>query len=225
MTDSMTSRMRALASSLSGRSPSWCLSGGDELDVDQLHRALVLGARKPPSQNSAAPGCAWASSKAHSRSRPVLGSTRSYPSGTPFASLTSRMPQTNWLLGGCCTNGRCRRGLRLPGRRRTAHLRLATRGRATSARALPRRRGAARLPHLGGLAPQDQALEPCAGWLPLPGDCGGLRRRPRGACSGRRLSHKRQRPRFRCGEVTTARGRGRSNQSGLAIEGPETAAY
>jgi hypothetical protein len=29
------------------------------------------GAQKPRSQNSAAPGCAWASSKAHSRSRPV----------------------------------------------------------------------------------------------------------------------------------------------------------
>jgi hypothetical protein len=45
MTDSMTSRMRALASSLSGHSPSLCLSRGDELDVDQLHRALVL--RRP----------------------------------------------------------------------------------------------------------------------------------------------------------------------------------
>jgi hypothetical protein len=48
------------------------MTSSDELDVDQLHRALVLGAQKPPSQNSA-PGCAGASSKAHSRSRPVFG--------------------------------------------------------------------------------------------------------------------------------------------------------
>jgi hypothetical protein len=44
-------------------------------------------------------------------------------------------------------------------------------------------------------------------------------------CSSSRASHKRRRPRFRCGEVTRARSRGRSNQSGLAVEGPETAVY